>query len=581
MDEVKWYENCTLDSIKNIIKDNINTASRSFVAIGYYLKNVRDRKLYQQDGYQNIWEFAQDEFGISQSWASRYMSINDRFSKDGNSPMIQDEFQGFDKSKLSEMLTLTDEQLKQVTLTTTVAQIKDIKKSYATSHKTKSKEKDSSVPVEEELEPEFLELDCLNDEEGWHKEQIQESSSSGKCIHRSTYNCTLPETAKITTLDGEKCSASCCWECIKHGECKIECNSSAHRPAGDEKPSILEHNEKKKLDIPTFELNGKAYGATRSTIIESLVAEMVEMDMDIADIDGICCHAFGFNFYAYNMCTGYITIENKDEEPVFSTSVERFKGEYEWHKARLATLSQEALGDDEEPESVNDVDEDDKCSRCQLNGNTEAGILECHPEKGEHKCWIDYDNPDKYEQVETVEADVIHTEPDQDNEPMVKKMARFAMEWFEQGDYPSTDFYLFQARKDLADNYEYDRSFYPDYFNDNRMPQPKLPKLKNNDQRKEWIDNYETWPVWIDIPQTGERYYRYDFSNDTSFVIRVSLQHAYKGYERTKDIKYTHEEYFLLGVKNKWIPGMPTFVESSTNKSAMVEHLKEIQKKGG
>ncbi|WMJ85471.1 hypothetical protein [Anaerocolumna sp. MB42-C2] len=38
MDEVKWYENSSLESIKNIIKDNINTASRSFLAIGYYLK---------------------------------------------------------------------------------------------------------------------------------------------------------------------------------------------------------------------------------------------------------------------------------------------------------------------------------------------------------------------------------------------------------------------------------------------------------------------------------------------------------------------------------------------------------------
>ncbi|MDF2611342.1 MAG: hypothetical protein K0R92_2816, partial [Lachnospiraceae bacterium] len=37
MDEVKWYENTPLETIKSIIKDNINIASRSFVAIGYYL----------------------------------------------------------------------------------------------------------------------------------------------------------------------------------------------------------------------------------------------------------------------------------------------------------------------------------------------------------------------------------------------------------------------------------------------------------------------------------------------------------------------------------------------------------------
>ncbi len=127
MDEVKWYENCSLDSIKNIIKNNLNIASRSFIAIGYYLKNVRDRELYLQDGYQSIWEFAQTEFGIGKSSASRFMAINDRFSKDGNSPILLEQYKDFSSSKLSEMLTMSDEQLEQVTLTTTVAEIREIK----------------------------------------------------------------------------------------------------------------------------------------------------------------------------------------------------------------------------------------------------------------------------------------------------------------------------------------------------------------------------------------------------------------------------------------------------------------------
>lgn len=33
----------------------------------------------------------------------------------------------------------------------------------------------------------------------------------------------------------------------------------------------------------------------------------------------------------------------------------------------------------------------EECTDCMLNNNLEAGILECHPENGEHKCWIDYD----------------------------------------------------------------------------------------------------------------------------------------------------------------------------------------------
>lgn len=123
----EWYKDVQYKDAKNFIKENINAASRSFVAIGYYLKYIRDKKLYEQDGYQNIWEFAQAEFGISKSSASRFMAINDRFSVDGNSPILQDRYKDFSSSKLSEMLTMTDEQLEQVTVTTTVAEIREIK----------------------------------------------------------------------------------------------------------------------------------------------------------------------------------------------------------------------------------------------------------------------------------------------------------------------------------------------------------------------------------------------------------------------------------------------------------------------
>ena len=43
--------------------------------------------------------------------------------------------------------------------------------------------------------------------------------------------------------------------------------------------------------------------------------------------------------------------------------------------------------------------------------------------------------------------------------------------------------------------------------------QRELPKLTNNDKRKDWIDDYRSWPVWIEVEQTCERYYRYDFDN--------------------------------------------------------------------
>jgi hypothetical protein len=125
---LEWYQGTIkLDDVKSFIRANINSASRSFVAVGYYLKYIRDKQLFSQDGYSSIWEFAQGEFGISKPQASKFMAINDKFSVNSNSPILLEQYKDFSSSKLQEMLYLTDNQLEQVTIGTTVAEIREIK----------------------------------------------------------------------------------------------------------------------------------------------------------------------------------------------------------------------------------------------------------------------------------------------------------------------------------------------------------------------------------------------------------------------------------------------------------------------
>lgn len=60
------------------------------------------------------------------------------------------------------------------------------------------------------------------------------------------------------------------------------------------------------------------------------------------------------------------------------------------------------------------------------------------------------------------------------------------------------------------------------------IEQPELPVMKNNDQRKDFIDAYTTWPIWIDIKETGERYYRYEFPEQgTAIVVKVYYHSIY------------------------------------------------------
>ena len=90
----------------DVIKDESVKIQKSFVKIGWYLKHIRDDKLYMEDGYANIYECAADQFGYSQSTVSRFINICEKFSKDKNSPELDDRYAGFDKSQMIEMLPL-------------------------------------------------------------------------------------------------------------------------------------------------------------------------------------------------------------------------------------------------------------------------------------------------------------------------------------------------------------------------------------------------------------------------------------------------------------------------------------------
>lgn len=124
-----WYSECSLDDVRCFIRANLKSVARSVVAVGYYLKSVRDRSLWTEaeQGYESVWDFAQTEFGISKSTASRYMAINDRFSEGGNSPLIMEQYAELSKSQLQEMLYISDQQAEKVTPETTVLEIRQMR----------------------------------------------------------------------------------------------------------------------------------------------------------------------------------------------------------------------------------------------------------------------------------------------------------------------------------------------------------------------------------------------------------------------------------------------------------------------
>ena len=133
---------------KEDLRRRIAEAANNFVGIGYRLKQIRDSKGYEQDGYTSVFDFAEKEFGISSSQASRFMAINDKFSKGGNSLEMPEEFTRLGPSKLSEMLTLPESDYQYITEGTTREQIRELKEFNR--HEEEFMNVPEEVPEEEE-----------------------------------------------------------------------------------------------------------------------------------------------------------------------------------------------------------------------------------------------------------------------------------------------------------------------------------------------------------------------------------------------------------------------------------------------
>lgn len=93
---------------KSTLDNVVEKVEEGFVAIGYHLKLARDTEILKESGYANMNEFAEAEYGLDKSAVSRFIAINDRFSENGYSPKLQEQYRGMGRAKLSIMLLLPD-----------------------------------------------------------------------------------------------------------------------------------------------------------------------------------------------------------------------------------------------------------------------------------------------------------------------------------------------------------------------------------------------------------------------------------------------------------------------------------------
>ncbi|WP_243126675.1 hypothetical protein [Clostridium sp. HBUAS56010] len=490
LDRPRWYEGyISLEDAKTFIKANITTAARSFIAIGFYLKCVRDRELFTEDGFQTVWDFAKEEYGLSKSTASRYMSMNDRFSENGNSPNIRKEYRAFGKSQLQEMLYLEEDQLEQVKPGDRVEDIRNLRKPKEMPY--------IELPGQMEIEIDFPEM--------------------------------IPDQPSVPLFSGKQ---------------TFEINVEDMLSGEDQEDVAISQQE---IDhfLDRNESIDDAYGWFRSAIVKEYLKSGYKgqnQECEISVLGSVHRVLKSKEVTLFYDDSGFASFD------VENTRLEREYNYFFGHRDVNETVIKE-------PENVPEQEE----SVLELSENVIDGeFVEVLPDISTPvKTVLEEAKKTLKDWLSAFEGEVLEKWP-----PFIERQK-----------------IIVAALEAMAEEQDQLESIKPE--------QPELPILKNNEQRAAFIDAYDTWPIWIETKETGERYYRYDLTDRVAIVVKVCWKHSWDSYKESEDYEYGAEQYYLLGVKSEWHNGKSahieddtrTFYECNTNRSALVEYLKEFQKK--
>lgn len=125
MGELEVYQN--YEQYKKELDGELQKTAEGFVRIGYLLKVARDTNILAESGYKTVAEFAEAEYNLDKTQVSRFISINDKFSENGNSDRLLPEYQGYGYAKLTIMLQIPTEIAEELSPNLSKADIQAIK----------------------------------------------------------------------------------------------------------------------------------------------------------------------------------------------------------------------------------------------------------------------------------------------------------------------------------------------------------------------------------------------------------------------------------------------------------------------
>lgn len=569
--EKRYYNGpVTLGEAESYITSGLVSTARNYVAIGYWLRRIRDGKLYEEEGHQNFEQYVHEKYGKDKGWASKCIKVNQQLSKDGDSPLLDSRYRDYSTYQLVELAYMTEEQREQATPDQTVKQLQEIRKPkeipYYDIDGQQEMEKDYPEVIPVVMSQLFPEEEILKQEEQktpvvekaevsqyFETEQEPVPGEPRKCITgKSKYGFCV-----CCGKDGVQCCAACVESC--NCRCGWLEEQTEKTPAADEPENAAEKQQEEPQDSMTirgfikhwketcpddFNLTLRAMRAGKDA---GEKAKSIQRALAPYGFHCVSCSGYSFEFHSFSGGMDWMVDGRKIHLKygrlanellcMYDPYMPQFDAKPVPPNEPQSSELQSITEDSENQEDVNpeDCEEGDDASSAEI---TDLQLLRDMLERKKRLLATNLAIPGIDESDEHIR---------------MQKLEVAA---------------LASAVCDLENLIE------PEETVDKKLEQPELPYLRNNDQRAAFIDAYESWPLWIETKETGERYYRYDLPDGTSFVIKTYLAMLYD-FESPRRGNYKagygeNEQYILE-------PGK-FFRDCRSNRSTMIEKLKELQK---
>ncbi|GAB6105697.1 hypothetical protein JCM17039_24510 [Blautia glucerasea] len=654
-----------LEQEEKQIRENLGGIVRNFVKTGWHLSRIDRSGAYKLKGYHSVTEYARETFGMAPDGVSRFIHVYEKYSIQGDSPELREEYRDFNFSQLTEMLQLPEDDHAMIRPETKREDIRDLKKFNKQSEHNPDNllnwQQDPNDIIREAVKEFFKarkkDLNEIYDQYGvgpYPEEAIKKMArflyheKKRKFQTNRVFVMLYPDQVFIKSSDGElhditwpeffqtmgsifdgSAAGKDTWEnyfnpdpdgkfeeqipgqdnimnhpeylpgklhgrkfehCIylPEEDCISEdCGSCEKKKLLDKQEAKEQKSEEKVKELKKPGSEEKEYlDAAARHLIRSLWNWMREDHMNRVTMvdkspeelkrklgnDRTRWFATDKGAAHINMFDDYIQLWDEDS---------RYMGDYDWFY--LAAAIQRMW-------NVVALESLEEKRKRELEEQREEPEIEIAPAQTETTPEEVADAKDiKTENLSLENLSIqINTDVwpgDLSDIPIPSEL--FIREYLEEEEKTLRDYLecgglperiILRQQLKVA-GLRILRNLVKDVLEIEEITQPELPRLKNNEERKEWLENYQDWGLWYRDERIDVNYYKYDFKDGSRLVAAEYPKREGYWNQEPRDEHFFH---FLKKNKKKYASLDETYDEKFRNETdsitSLAEFLKEIQK---